>query len=110
MKVIHQEGTDKESWEKVAFVQGHGNSNSPKYYSYSDKSLNLSGKYLYRLKQIDIDGSYEYSDEVEVDLGLPSEFQLSQNYPNPFNPTTTISYSIPVVETQNFASVQFKNL
>ena len=79
----------------IAFVQGHGNSNSPKYYSYSDKSINLSGKYLYRLKQIDIDGSYEYSDQVEVDLGLPSEFKLSQNYPNPFNPTTTISYSIP---------------
>ena len=84
-----------EGWEMIAFVQGHGNSNSPKYYSYSDKSINLSGKYLYRLKQIDIDGSYEYSDQVEVDLGLPSEFKLSQNYPNPFNPTTTISYSIP---------------
>ena len=86
-------------WEKLTFVQGHGNSNSPKFYSFSDKSVS-SGKYNYRLKQIDIDGSYEYSDIVEVDLGLPSEFELSQNYPNPFNPTTTISYSIPVVDAK----------
>ena len=94
-----------EGWEKIAFVEGHGNSNSPKYYKFSDKSVS-SGRFLYRLKQIDIDGSFEYSDEVEVDLGLPSEFQLSQNYPNPFNPTTKISYSIPSVVKENFPSLQ----
>ena len=55
-------------WEKVAFVEGHGNSNSPKYYSFTDKSIQASGKYLYRLKQIDIDGTFEYSDEVEVNI------------------------------------------
>lgn len=94
-----------EGWEKIAFVQGHGNSNSPKFYSFLDNSIS-SGKYNYRLKQIDIDGSYEYSDIVEVDLGLPSEFELSQNYPNPFNPITTIKYSLPVIGTENVQSVQ----
>ena len=104
-----------QSWNKIAFVEGHGNSNSPKYYSFIDKSVS-SGKYNYRLKQIDIDGSYEYSDIVEVDLGLPSEFKLTQNYPNPFNPTTTISYSILNVASDlpagqasfNMSNVQLK--
>lgn len=54
-----------------------------------------SGKFFYRLKQIDTDGQYEYSKEVEVDLGLPKAYSLGQNYPNPFNPTTKINYTLP---------------
>ncbi len=41
---------------------------------------------------------------------LADKFELKQNYPNPFNPTTTISYVIPNVETQNFASLQIVTL
>jgi hypothetical protein len=82
-------------WEKIGFVNGHGNSNSPRDYSFLDKSV-TSGKFTYRLKQIDTDGKYEYSKEVEVDLGLPKNYALGQNYPNPFNPTTEINYKLPV--------------
>ncbi len=89
--------TENSAWTKVGFVDGHGNSNSLKSYSFADNSTS-SGKYSYRLKQIDIDGSFEYSQTVEVDLDIPSKFELTQNYPNPFNPTTTISYTIPVAE------------
>ncbi len=87
--------SNNEKWEKIAFIEGHGNSNSPKYYSYSDNSLESSGNYSYRLKQVDIDGTFEYSDVIEANLGLPKKFKLDQNYPNPFNPSTSISYSIP---------------
>lgn len=79
-------------WEKIGFVQGIGNSSTTKEYSFTDKT---GGQYFYRLKQIDLDGKFKYSDEVEVSSGLPQEFLLSQNYPNPFNPTTTITYQIP---------------
>jgi len=81
-------------WEKIGFVNGNGNSNSPKSYFYEDKNL-TAGKYLYRLKQIDNDGQFEYSKIIEVDLGASKKFELSQNYPNPFNPVTTIRFNLP---------------
>ncbi|MCK9210554.1 MAG: T9SS type A sorting domain-containing protein [Ignavibacteriaceae bacterium] len=80
-------------WVKVGFVNGAGNSNSPKEYSFTDKTA-TSGLNVYRLKQIDNDGKYTYSKEVEVDLGMPTEFSLAQNYPNPFNPTTSLQYAV----------------
>lgn len=84
-----------EDWIKVGFVQGHGNSNSMKDYSFVDEVV-ASGKYLYRLKQIDNDGKFEYSKEIEVEVNLlPIEYALDQNYPNPFNPSTVIKYALP---------------
>lgn len=83
------------AWEKIGFVPGNGNSTSNKNYSFNDGNL-LTGKYSYRLKQIDYDGSYEYSNEVEANIvSVPVKFDLSQNFPNPFNPSTTIKFSIP---------------
>ncbi len=87
-------GEAERGWEKIGFVNGYGNSNSPKDYIFTDNEIN-SGKYSYRLKQIDTDGSFEYSEVIEIEIGLPTDFVLSQNYPNPFNPVTTIKYTIP---------------
>lgn len=84
-----------QNWYKVGFVQGSGSSTLPKEYNFVDKNI-TSGKYFYRLKQLDYDGNYEYSKEIEVDLGMPTEFSLAQNYPNPFNPVTIISWQLAV--------------
>lgn len=81
-------------WSVVKFIKGHGNSNSPQSYSYTDKNLS-PGKYNYRLKQIDFNGNFEYYNLLnEVEIGFPEKFSLSQNYPNPFNPSTVISYNL----------------
>ena len=93
-------------WENIGFVAGHGNSNSHKEYSFTDETV-ISGKSFYRLKQLDNNGEFSYSSELEVNIEtIPTEFALYQNYPNPFNPSTKIKYSIPSVETHGGASVQ----
>ncbi len=85
---------DLEGYQTLGFVQGHGNSNSPRNYSFTDKNVAF-GKYSYRLKQIDTDGKFEYSDVVEVKAGeIPNGFTLKQNYPNPFNPATNIVFAV----------------
>ncbi len=81
-------------WEKIGFVEGSGNSNAVKHYSFLDSKLVSGLEYYYRLKQIDTDGQYEYSNEVSVTLSIDT-YNLYQNYPNPFNPTTTINFSLP---------------
>ena len=91
-----QRSIQSEDWKTLGFVNGNGNSNSPKDYSFTDNSVGTSGKYSYRLKQIDNDGSYEYSKSIEVNLGAPASIELRQNYPNPFNPSTTINFTLPV--------------
>jgi hypothetical protein len=89
-----QRKSDSE-FQSVAFIEGNGTTTEAKQYSFVDNNLQ-PGHYTYRLKQMDFDGTFEYSNEVEVDFLVPSEYSLNQNYPNPFNPSTKISFSLPV--------------
>lgn len=91
---LHLAGGVHLAWGTIGFVEGNGTTNAPKEYSFSDKNLS-AGKYSYRLKQIDRDGKFEYSQHVEVSV-TPKVFALEQNYPNPFNPSTQIRFAVPV--------------
>jgi hypothetical protein len=81
-------------FKKIGFVEGNGTTTETQDYSFTDRNI-IDGVYSYRLKQIDYDGTFEYSNVVQVDITTPVDYNLSQNYPNPFNPSTTIAYSIP---------------
>ena len=86
---------DGAEWIKIGFVEGNGTTNELNNYSFEDKKLS-TGKYNYRLKQIDYNNSatlYDLSSDVEI--GTPKKFELLQNYPNPFNPITNIDYNLP---------------
>ncbi len=87
-----QRSSENSQWERIGFVEGNGTSTIVNNYSFSDPIKNVNGKYYYRLKQIDNDGKYEFSDVIEVDFGIPLKSELYQNYPNPFNPSTEINY------------------
>ena len=91
---IERKHDKKTRWDNIGFVEGSGNSNSPKEYSFIDKKLFGGTKFSYRLKQIDHNGTYEYSKIVEVELPAPKNYALYQNYPNPFNPSTRIQYQV----------------
>jgi hypothetical protein len=81
-------------WTTVGFVAGHGTSSSPKSYSFSDDVSSLHGAISYRLKQIDRDGTTDYSATVMVGMNAASSVDVMSAYPNPFNPTTTVNFTL----------------
>ena len=86
--------TESSEFRTIGFVEGNGTTTQPRSYIYTDRTAE-NGINYYRLKQIDYNGTYAYSDVVEVDVTGLLTFDLAQNYPNPFNPSTSINYSVP---------------
>ncbi len=78
---------------EIGFVDGAGFSVEPRSYAFSIDHLK-QGTYTYRLKQIDFDGAYTGSPEIEVIVGMPDNYLIEPAYPNPFNPSTTIRFGV----------------
>ncbi|MGB5849707.1 MAG: T9SS type A sorting domain-containing protein [Ignavibacteriaceae bacterium] len=86
---------DENGFSTIGFVSGVGTSTETHYYSFIDRShFENKNRIQYRLKQVDFDGSFEYSKVIEVEVYYPLVFKLDQNYPNPFNPSTKIEYTL----------------
>lgn len=86
--------TANSDWITIGYIQGNGTTTEANEYSFSDNDLTAEN-YSYRLKQVDFDGSFTYSQIAEVNIELPLSFELIQNYPNPFNPSTKIKFNLP---------------
>ncbi|MBK7632326.1 MAG: T9SS type A sorting domain-containing protein [Ignavibacteriales bacterium] len=91
-----QRSINNSQFATIAFVEGHGTTTEQKQYTFVDRNVESRINYSYRLKQIDFNGTFEYSSVVNLGFTLPLDFVLEQNYPNPFNPSTTIAYAVAV--------------
>lgn len=89
-----QRRIEETDWTNIGFISGKGTTTEKTYYSFQDNNV-TNGKYSYRLKQINYDGSYKYSKTIEVNFSGVSNYLLYQNYPNPFNSSTVIKYYLP---------------
>ena len=103
---VERKSTEGSEWNTLSFVKGFGTTTEPQSYSFNDENV-AAGKYLYRLKQIDFNGMYEYTSEIEVLVNTPNNFSLNQNYPNPFNPSTSIEFQLP---TESFVTLKVYNI
>lgn len=91
-----QRSIDGKSFATIGFVKGKGTTIEAHSYSFFDNLVVGGNEYSYRLKQVDLNGTFSYSSVVNVLFEAPITFGLNQNYPNPFNPSTSISFSVPV--------------
>jgi len=99
-----QRSIDGEQFVKIGFIEGNNTTVVKNSYRFMDEDLKI-GTYYYRLKQIDLNGDYKFTNTIKITISSPSGFRLEQNYPNPFstksesafgrNPVTTIAYTLP---------------
>ena len=80
-------------FKTIGFINGAGTTTQPQSYTYTDSRIE-AGTYVYRLNQVDFDGSSHASEVLNISISQLINYSLDQNFPNPFNPSTQISYNV----------------
>ncbi|MCK6600788.1 MAG: endonuclease [Bacteroidetes bacterium] len=82
------------SWETLGFVSGKGTTTEAQYYEFSSPVIRHPSPAVFRLKQIDLDGTISFSKEIEI-REISVGMLLMKAYPNPFNPETKLEITLP---------------
>lgn len=104
-----ERSVDGKSFEKAGFVKGAGNSNQELSYSMIDGDAFAKAgvnTLYYRLKQLDVNGRYEYSNVVVVSSEAENANGLSV-FPNPFSNEYTVSFS---AKTETSATIEMLDI
>lgn len=92
-----ERSTNGQDWETLAFVEGHGTTIETQNYTYTDEAP-LTGINYYRLKQIDFDGAFEYSDVVNITMKASNNGEV-RLFPNP------VSDELNIVNGEGVATI-----
>ena len=94
--ILYRSESETGEYERITaqIIPGAGSSSHEHRYSYTDRQLNGSGDYWYKLADVSLNGALQYHQTLKVTVAAPANYSLEQNYPNPFNPTTSISFSL----------------
>ena len=93
-----QHAVEEAEWTTAGFVVGHGTTEEAQAYSHVVRDL-PPGTYRFRLKQVDHDGTFAFSPEVEIVLGVSGAFGLQQEGPNPFASSTALALTVAQPQT-----------
>jgi len=88
-----ERSVDGQAFSKVGFTPGSGTTTEAQRYRFMDDDVPFANTVRYRLKQVDLDGTFTYSDAVSVDI-TPHSFKLMESAPNPFRTTTRLRYAL----------------
>jgi hypothetical protein len=83
------------AFERIETVPAAGNSTSRREYNAVDNNVR-TGSYVYRLRMVDRDGTFDYSDEVAVVIGdnANSTLAIGETRPNPVSGIANVDYTI----------------
>jgi hypothetical protein len=85
-----ERSTDGQNWTQVGFVEGHNNSTVQNNYSFDDINVAAGVVYYYRLRQVDYDGAFEYTDIVSARINGEATFSVKDFVPNPTMDKTSL--------------------
>jgi len=92
-----ERSSDTKSWEVIGHVEGNGTTDVEASYSFKDTQPDIGQNY-YRLKQVDFDGGFEYSETVGVVLKTDHNFEITSLYPNPCGDQVNLVFTVPTQE------------
>jgi Secretion system C-terminal sorting domain len=88
-----ERSTDGKSFSYIGMVRGGGTVHEPRKYLFDDKNAETNTVYYYRLRQVDHNQAYKFSDMVSASIQKPGSFKITELRPNPATEFTFLHVS-----------------